>query len=353
MNPHDSSDVFARLDAERHAGRVFALSTSKLLSRCSAPLSLGRKNCFPTANRFGYVLGMSDSIQGQGAPESPSSFAPSPDASHRPPAQKGEGGAEGLPIDLEIDALLEFEPVPRKVKRPDGWTPDLQREFIHRLALTGSPKLAVVQMGKNISGIEAVYKDKRAESFRFAWDSALELGQRRAAEREQGVGYAGRAPGLNVRSPSPGASHHPLPQGGEGQVLNEFGEWEDEESMRRRAEDVSDSIRRKLLRCRRLYLSEISGSPGKRAAFEVLTELPIDWDKAARLEPQDDEPYNPARMRNPDMVLTAESGWLAGQIGYGPDRKRQARESLNAYLIEQGHQPVDWSESSESTESSE
>ena len=282
---------------------------------------------------------MSDSIQGHGAPESQSSFAPSPDASHHPPPQKGEGAAEALPIDLEIDALLEFEPVPRKVKRPDGWTPDLQREFIHRLALTGSPKLAVVQMGKNISGIEAVYKDKAAESFRFAWDSALELGQRRAAEREQGVGYAGRAPGLNVRSMGAGPDV-PL----SGQVLNEFGEWEDEESMRRRAEDVSDSIRRKLLRCRRLYLSEISGSPGKRAAFEVLTELPIDWDKAARLEPQDDEPYNPARMRNPDMVLTAESGWLAGQIGYGPDRKRQAREDLNAYLVKQGQEPIDWSE---------
>jgi hypothetical protein len=63
---------------------------------------------------------------------------------------------EALPIDDEIEALLGFEPVPRKVKRKNGWFPHLQREFIHRLALCGSPADAARQMHKNVSGIEAL-----------------------------------------------------------------------------------------------------------------------------------------------------------------------------------------------------
>ena len=41
---------------------------------------------------------------------------------------------EELAADPEIAALLDFEPVPRKRQVEGGWTPDLQREFIARLA---------------------------------------------------------------------------------------------------------------------------------------------------------------------------------------------------------------------------
>lgn len=41
---------------------------------------------------------------------------------------------EELAADPEIAPLLDFTPAHRKVQRPDGWTPDLQREFIARLA---------------------------------------------------------------------------------------------------------------------------------------------------------------------------------------------------------------------------
>jgi hypothetical protein len=89
-------------------------------------------------------------------------------------------------------------------------------------------------------------------------------------------------------------------------------------------------------------LQEISGCAGKRAAFEILTELPIDWDKAERCEPQEDEPWNPARARQPDMILTAESGWSFGECGYGPDRKAQARRAIDAHRAEEGLEPVEW-----------
>ena len=80
----------------------------------------------------------------------------------------------------------------------------------------------------------------------------------------------------------------------------------------------------------------------KRAAFEILTDLAVDWDKAARLEAQPDEPWNPVNMREPDMVLTAESGWMLGEHGYGPDRKAQLRADLDAYHAEHGLEPIDW-----------
>ena len=37
-------------------------------------------------------------------------------------------------------------------------------------------------------------------------------------------------------------------------------------------------ISNKLLAARRLYLQSICDHPAKRAAFEILTELPVDWD---------------------------------------------------------------------------
>jgi hypothetical protein len=71
--------------------------------------------------------------------------------------------------------LLDFTPVPRKVKRSDGWTPERQRRFIELLAETGSPQRAAVAMGKVLSGIEAVYREPGAESFRSAWHRAIEI----------------------------------------------------------------------------------------------------------------------------------------------------------------------------------
>ncbi|MEO6361548.1 MAG: hypothetical protein ABIO43_13410, partial [Sphingomicrobium sp.] len=83
--------------------------------------------------------------------------------------------------DAEIAALLVFQPVTRQVKRPDGWTPERQRQFIRLLAETGSPQQAAAAMGKVLSGVEALYKQEGTESFRAAWDGALEL----AAARER------------------------------------------------------------------------------------------------------------------------------------------------------------------------
>jgi hypothetical protein len=79
----------------------------------------------------------------------------------------------------------------------------------------------------------------------------------------------------------------------------------------------------------------------KRAAFEILTELPVDWDLAARNEPQPFEPWTRTNQREPDMVLTAESGWSFGEIGYGPDKKADLRAAIEEYRAEQRLPPLE------------
>ena len=97
------------------------------------------------------------------------------------------------------------------------------------------------------------------------------------------------------------------------------------------------------MNARRHYLHEISGCPGKRAAFEMLTDLPIDWDKAARFEPQEDEPFRTVvSMRSPEMLLTAENGWM-GDVVHGRDKKAELKKQIDDWREEEGLEPVDWS----------
>ena len=248
-------------------------------------------------------------------------------------------------IDPEIEALLDFEPVPRKIAVKGGWTPELQRAFIVRVAHVGSTGLASEMLGMDRSGARKLYNSPHGASFRAAWDGAVALAARRKAEESPAeyVGPDTRPPSLDNRrkAPDPG----PLPRAGEGeagQVLNEFGEWENEDSLRRRGEEARDRISNKLLGARRLYLQSISGDRAKRAAFEILTELPVDWKKAKRLEPQPDEPWRQVNLRQPDMLMTAENGWLGELTRGGADRKAELIGMINAWRAEQGKAPVGW-----------
>ena len=253
-------------------------------------------------------------------------------------------------VDGQIKALLDFEPCPRKRVVDGAWTPELQREFIARLAVTGSPGRACDEMGKNDSGITKLYRSPEGTSFKAAWDGAIALAKRRRADRAakaRPVRPGTRPPSLDGRRkhPLPVMDEHDHPgEGLPGQVLNEHGEYEDEASYRRRGEEAKDSIAMKLTRCRRAYLAEISGCAGKRAAFEILTELPVDWEIAGRLEPQPFEPWTRTNQRQPDMVLTAESGWSFGEFGYGPDKKAAARRQLDQHRAEQGLPAIRWEE---------
>jgi hypothetical protein len=258
--------------------------------------------------------------------------------------------------DPEIIALLEFEPVPRKRIVEGGWTPELQREFIARLAEHGSPGRACEDMGKNLTGMTKLYRSPLAASFRAAWHGAIALAKQRQAQRTRldYVAPGTMPPSIDHRRKQPSTSPDgALDVNGQpqlpGQVRNEHGEWEDEASFRRRGEEAGENIAKKLLRLRRFYLAEISRDPGKRAAFEILTELPIDWEIAGRGEPQPDEPWHDPNQRQPENILFAESGWPFGELGYGPDRKAEARRMMDDYREARGLPPIDWSAGDDSS----
>ncbi len=249
---------------------------------------------------------------------------------------------EELAADPEIAPLLTFEPVPRKVNVKGVWTPELQRELIARLAVHGAPNKVCEAMGKSRAGTDKLLRSPHGASFRAAWEGAVELAKRRKAEEAAKAEFVG--PGFVASTLDRRRKFPPVPDGPRpGEVLNEDGEWEDEDSLRERAEYARDSISNKLLRARRMYLNEIASSPGKRAAFEILTELEIDWGRAERLEPQEDEPWRRINMREPDMLLTAENGWL-GDIANAtvPDKMASLRAALDRHYAERGLPAIDW-----------
>lgn len=44
------------------------------------------------------------------------------------------------------------------------------------------------------------------------------------------------------------------------------------------------------------------------------------------------------------MILTAESGWAFGELGYGPDRKAEMRKAVDELRSKKGLAPVEWGE---------
>ena len=139
-----------------------------------------------------------DARQGSAAPASGTSLPDIPDFAT-------------LAADPEIAPLLNFEPVVRKVKRPDGWTPDLQRELIARIASTGTVQSAVWQMGKHATGAEALYKTPAAVSFRTSWDAAIVIGRRRN-HLDSSPPFAGAVPGIQRRGSARDLPPEPPPE---------------------------------------------------------------------------------------------------------------------------------------------
>jgi hypothetical protein len=75
-----------------------------------------------------------------------------------------------------MSALPEFNPVPRKVQRHDGWTPERQRAFIAALADTGCVAIAARMVNMSPESAYQLRRQPGAESFRAAWNAAQSLG---------------------------------------------------------------------------------------------------------------------------------------------------------------------------------
>jgi hypothetical protein len=159
------------------------------------------------------------------APSHGSSLAPPPNEPLDSSSLEGRGDSN----DPEIEALLDFEPVPRKREVEGAWTPALQREFIARLAVTGSPGRAAEEMGKDETGVRKLYRTPEGASFREAWDAAVDLARRRKAEggpAERAVAPGSRPPSLDHRRKHPDPVDLPDPE-----LLERDGEPSEEQKL--------------------------------------------------------------------------------------------------------------------------
>lgn len=232
-----------------------------------------------------------------------------------------------------IPDILAFAPVPRRA-HANGWTAQHQRAFIAALAITGSPRQAARAIGRHQFGAEQLRTAKGGKAFAAAWDAAMELARERethrihdnlaelAREREGQLASIGAHPGL-VEGPAGGPPHPDCDYDPDLHTDDYPEYWE-----------AKRSIRQKLIGCRRLLLMLISGDPERRRAWEVLVG-PVDWERAERMEAQDDEPVpDPERnphgmpsMHRPDMVLTVEAGLLPEFTG-GRDALAEIRAEV-------------------------
>lgn len=86
--------------------------------------------------------------------------------SHAPPCPPDQP-------DAEAGSPLDFAPVVLR-HRHDGWTPQRQVDFIRALATSGCVDSACKRVGIGKSAAYALRKRNGAESFRSAWDAALD-----------------------------------------------------------------------------------------------------------------------------------------------------------------------------------
>lgn len=221
-------------------------------------------------------------------------------------------GAAGDAMFSAIPEILNFEPVPRRAA-VNSWSAQHQRAFIAALAITGSAKKAAATIGRHSFGADQLRKARGGKGFSEAWDAALDV----ARERELARVYDNLA---ELKAGDEAANAR-------GASVRDFG-GSDHDVTEEEVREAQESINNKLRSARRLLLAEISDDPDKRAAWEVLAG-PVDWEKAKKFEPQDNEPY-PPRMRKADMLLTAEAGWL-GEMTGGRDKKAELMEAAEEY----------------------
>ena len=110
-------------------------------------------------------------------------------------------------LDADEWAALAFDPVPVK-PRHDGWTPQRQRGFIARLALSGCVCAAARAVGKTKKAVYQLRDRPDAASFAKAYDLALGWGKSRAVDlafermlvgEVRPVFYRGRRCGEHIR----------------------------------------------------------------------------------------------------------------------------------------------------------
>jgi len=87
---------------------------------------------------------------------------------------RAEGLAGEDPFEA-FGALLDFDPVPRRKTRADGWDAETQRAYIAALSLTGTDRAAARAVGRSAFGITQLLKSPGSEGFAAARDEAMAI----------------------------------------------------------------------------------------------------------------------------------------------------------------------------------
>ena len=87
---------------------------------------------------------------------------------------RAEGLAGADPFEA-FGALLDFDPVPRRTTRADGWDAEVQRAFIAALSLTGSDRAAARAVGKAQFGVTQLLAAPGSEGFAAAREEAMAI----------------------------------------------------------------------------------------------------------------------------------------------------------------------------------
>lgn len=84
--------------------------------------------------------------------------------------------------------LLDFDPVPRRANRADGWTDEVQRAYIAALSLTGTDRAACRAVGKSTFGVNQLLDNPDSAGFRAAREQAQEIaGDERSRRLADGI----------------------------------------------------------------------------------------------------------------------------------------------------------------------
>lgn len=87
---------------------------------------------------------------------------------------RAEGHSDEDPF-AAFGTLLDFDPVPRRTARADGWDAGTQRAFVAALSLTGSVRAAARAVGKSAFGAEQLLKAPGCEGFAAACEEAMAI----------------------------------------------------------------------------------------------------------------------------------------------------------------------------------
>ena len=220
------------------------------------------------------------------------------------------------------EPIPDFDAVPRKCNRHDGWTADRQRAFIEALAELGSVSRAAKRINMSTEGAYSLRRQPGAEGFRAAWKAALDQGVQRLTDialdrATEGVAVpvfwrgeqVGEKRSYNDRLLMFMLKHHQPDQYGAAAQLQsgtrskQLDALEAQDDFRARMatkESARADLAERLSAIRRVFKMEIADDPEKRAAWDLLVG-PTDWDN---LDEIDCEPHlSPVNMNRPDMIL--------------------------------------------------